>query len=296
MTLFSGAGVALVTPFKDGLVDYNCLGNLIDWQIDQGIDAIISCGTTGEASTLRDDEHVETVRFTVKRTKGKVPVIAGAGSNDTYHAVWMSKELEAVGADGLLLVTPYYNKCTQKGLIQHYTTIANSVSIPCILYSVPSRTGVNISPSTVAELSKHPNIIGIKEASGNMSQVVEIAKYASEDFAMYSGNDDMIVPLLSVGGIGTISTVANVIPKDTHDMIIAYLSGDVKMAMKMQLAMKSLIDAMFIEINPIPVKAALNMMGFIEKGYRLPLCEPDNKTLFQISSELKSYGLLKNNK
>lgn len=296
MTLFSGAGVALVTPFKEGLVDYDCLGQLIDWQINEDIDAIISCGTTGEASTLKDDEHVETVRFTVERSKGKVPVIAGAGSNDTDHAVWMSKKLEAAGADGLLLVTPYYNKCTQKGLIQHYSMIADSVNIPCILYSVASRTGVNITPSTVAELCKHPNIVGIKEASGNISQVVDIAKYVSEDFALYSGNDDMIVPLLSVGGIGAISTVANIIPKDTHDMISAYLSGDVRMAMEMQLAMKSLIDSMFIEVNPIPVKAALNMLGFIEKEYRLPLCEADNKTLFQISSELKAYGLSKNNK
>lgn len=293
MTLFSGAGVALVTPFKDGLVDYERLGALIDWQLDEGIDAIISCGTTGEASTLKDEEHVEAVRFTAERSKGKVPVIAGAGSNDTDHAVWMSKALEAAGADGLLLVTPYYNKCTQKGLIQHYTMIADSVNIPCILYSVASRTGVNITPATVAELSKHPNIVGIKEASGNMSQVVDIAKYISDDFALYSGNDDMIVPLLSVGSIGAISTVANIAPKDTHEMIHAYLTGDVKKAMKMQLAMKSLIDAMFIEVNPIPVKAALNMMGYIEREYRLPLCEPDNKTLFQISSELKSYGLMK---
>ena len=293
MTLFSGAGVALVTPFKDGLVDYERLGALIDWQIDEGIDAIISCGTTGEASTLKDDEHIEAVRFTAERSKGKIPVIAGAGSNDTDHAVWMSKALEAAGADGLLLVTPYYNKCTQKGLIQHYTMIADSVNIPCILYSVASRTGVNITPATVAELSKHPNIVGIKEASGNMSQVVEIAKYVSDDFALYSGNDDMIVPLLSVGSVGAISTVANIAPKDTHEMIHAYLTGDVKKAMKMQLSMKSLIDAMFIEVNPIPVKAALNMMGYIEREYRLPLCEPDNKTLFQISSELKSYGLMK---
>lgn len=293
MTLFSGAGVALVTPFKDGLVDYERLGALIDWQIDEGIDAIISCGTTGEASTLKDEEHVEAVRFTAERSKGKIPVIAGAGSNDTGHAVWMSKALEAAGADGLLLVTPYYNKCTQKGLIQHYTMIADSVNIPCILYSVASRTGVNITPATVAELSTHPNIVGIKEASGNMSQVVEIAKYISDDFALYSGNDDMIVPLLSVGSVGAISTVANIAPKDTHEMIHAYLTGDVKKAMKLQLSMKSLIDAMFIEVNPIPVKAALNMMGYVEREYRLPLCEPDNKTLFQISSELKSYGLMK---
>lgn len=279
MTLFKGAGVAIVTPFKDGEVDFPSLGQLIDWQISQEIDAIIICGTTGEASTLNDKEHIETVQYAVEIVNGRVPVIAGAGSNDTAHAVYMSKELEALGADGLLLVTPYYNKCTQKGLIQHYTKIADAVKIPIIVYSVASRTGVNISPSTVFELSKHPNIVGIKEASGNISQVVEIAKYIGEDFNLYSGNDDMIVPLLSVGGIGVISTVANIIPRDTHTMVMNYLSGDTKTASKQQLEMKHLIDAMFIEVNPIPVKAALNMMGKIELEYRLPLCPPELQLL-----------------
>lgn len=292
MTLFTGAGTAIVTPFKDGKVDYPGLDRLIDWQISLGIDAIIVCGTTGEASTLNDEEHIETVQYTVDKVNGRVPVIAGAGSNDTAHAVFMSKELQEKGADGLLLVTPYYNKCTQKGLIQHYTKIADSVNIPIILYSVAGRTGVNISPSTVFELAKHPNIVGIKEASGNISQVVEIARCIGDDFNLYSGNDDMIVPLLSVGGIGVISTVSNIIPKDTHDMVMKYLSGDTKGAGKLQLKMKHLIDAMFIEVNPIPVKAALNLMGMIELEYRLPLCPPDEKSMEIIRKELAAYGLI----
>lgn len=292
MTLFTGAGVAIVTPFRDGEVDFPCLGQLIDWQISQEIDAIIVCGTTGEASTLNDKEHIETVQYAVEKVNGRVPVIAGAGSNDTAHAIQMSTELEALGADGLLLVTPYYNKCTQKGLIQHYFKIADAVHIPIIVYSVASRTGVNISPSTVFELSKHPNIVGIKEASGNISQVVEIAKCVGDDFNLYSGNDDMIVPLLSVGGIGVISTIANIIPRDTHTMVMNYLSGDIKAAGKLQLDMKHLIDAMFIEVNPIPVKAALNLMGKIELEYRLPLCSPDEKSMETIRKELTAYGLI----
>ncbi len=292
MTLFTGAGVAIVTPFQDGKVDFPCLGQLIDWQISQEIDAIIVCGTTGEASTLNDKEHIETVQYAVEKVNGRIPVIAGAGSNDTAHAIYMSEELEASGVDGLLLVTPYYNKCTQKGLIQHYTKIADAVNIPIILYSVAGRTGVNISPSTVFELAKHPNIVGIKEASGNISQVVEIAKCISDDFALYSGNDDMIVPLLSVGGLGVISTVANIIPKDTHTMVMNYLLGDTKGAGRLQLEMKHLIDALFIEVNPIPVKAALNMMGKIKLEYRLPLCPPDEKSIEIIRKELIQYGLI----
>lgn len=292
MTLFTGAGTAIVTPFKDGAVDYSSLGQLIDWQISQEIDAIVVCGTTGEASTLNDKEHIETVQYTVEKVSGRVPVIAGAGSNDTAHAIFMSKELEALGADGLLQVTPYYNKCTQKGLIEHYTKIADSVNIPIILYSVAGRTGVNISPSTVFELAKHPRIAGIKEASGNISQVVEIARCVSKDFALYSGNDDMIVPLLSVGGVGVISTVSNIIPKDTHRMVMKYLDGDTKEASNMQLAMKHLIDAMFIEVNPIPIKAALALMGKVSMEYRLPLCPPDEKSMELIKKELALYGLV----
>ncbi len=292
MSLFTGAGVAIVTPFKNGKVDFPSLGQLIDWQISQEIDAIIVCGTTGEASTLNDKEHIETVQYAIEKVNGRVPVIAGAGSNDTAHAMYMSEELEASGADGLLLVTPYYNKCTQNGLIQHYTKIADGVNIPILLYSVPGRTGVNISPTTVYELAKHPNIAGIKEASGNISQVVEIAKYIDDDFALYSGNDDMVVPLLSVGGLGVISTVANVIPKDTHTMVMKFISGETTEAGKLQLKMKHLIDALFIEVNPIPAKAALYLMGKIELEYRLPLCPPEEKSMEFIRKELQAYGLL----
>ena len=293
MTLFKGAGVALVTPFSQGQVDYERLAGLLDWQVSSGIDAIVSCGTTGEASTLNDEEHINTVKFTAQAVNKKVPVIAGAGSNDTAHAVFMGQALEQAGADGLLVVTPYYNKCTQKGLMKHYEKIADSVDIPIILYSVPGRTGVNISPSSVKELAQHPNIRGIKEASGNMSQVVEIARYISDDFALYSGNDDMIVPLLSVGSVGAISTVANVAPSDTSRMIHKYLDGDTREAMEMQLAMKPLMDAMFVEVNPIPVKAALSMMDKIRPEYRLPLCEADNLSLYEIMTQLKDYGLIK---
>lgn len=292
VTLFKGAGVALVTPFSQGQVDYPRLAGLLDWQVFSGIDSVVICGTTGEASTLNDEEHIATVKFTVDTVKNKVPVIAGAGSNDTAHAIFMAQALENEGVDGLLLVTPYYNKCTQKGLIKHYEKIADSVNVPIILYSVPSRTGVNISPSSVKELCQHPNICGIKEASGNMSQVVEIARYVSEDFALYSGNDDMIVPLLSVGGVGAISTVANIAPSDTSRMIHRYLSGDTRGAMKMQLAMKPLIDAMFLEVNPIPVKAALSMMDKIKPEYRMPLCEAENLSLYEIMTQMKEYGLI----
>ena len=288
MTLFKGAGVAVVTPFSDGKIDFPSLARLIDWQIEQGIDAIISCGTTGEASTLNDKEHIETVAFTVKHVDGRVPVIGGSGSNDTAHAVYMSKELENTGVDGLLIVTPYYNKCTQKGLIEHFKIIADSVKIPVILYSVSSRTGVNISPSSVFELAQHPNIKGIKEASGDIAQVVEIARCVSDDFALYSGNDEMIVPLLSVGGAGCISTTANIMPKETHEMVMAYLDGDTEKAKELQLKLKPLIDAMFMEVNPIPVKAALNMMGYIKDEYRLPLCKADNKTLYEIICQLRN--------
>jgi 4-hydroxy-tetrahydrodipicolinate synthase len=291
MALFTGAGTALVTPFVHGEVDYQSMGQLIDWQIEQGIGALIICGTTGEASTLTDKEHIETVRYAVNRADRKVPVIGGAGSNDTKHAIDMSLELEEAGVDGLLLVTPYYNKCTKKGLVAHYNAIADQVETPIILYSVPSRTGVNISPDSVRELRDHPNIVAIKEASGNISQVVEIAAYADDDFALYSGNDDMIIPVLSVGGIGAISTVANIIPSDVHKMATSYLENKDGNAAKMQLSMKPLIDAMFCEVNPIPIKAALSIMGKIRMEYRQPLCDPDPESLKTIRRELQAYGL-----
>jgi len=292
MTLFKGAGVALVTPFENGLVDFKRMAGLIDWQITSGIDAIISCGTTGEASTLNDKEHLETVKFTMEIADKRVPVIAGAGSNDTSHAVYMAQELEEMGVDGLLIVTPYYNKCTEKGLIRHYEKIADSVNTPLILYSVPGRTGVNISPSVVKELAPHPNIAGIKEASGNIAQVVEISRYVSDDFAIYSGNDEMVVPILSMGGSGVISTVANIAPSDTSKMVHSWLQGDIETSRKIQLAMKPLIDALFAEVNPIPVKAALSMMNKIKSEYRLPLCEAGSKTLYDLMNQMKDYGLI----
>jgi 4-hydroxy-tetrahydrodipicolinate synthase len=252
----------------------------------------VICGTTGEASTLNDVEHIETVRYAIKKAAGRVPVIAGAGSNDTRHAIDMSMALEAEGADGLLLVTPYYNRCTDKGLIIHYTAIADRVNIPIILYSVPARTGVNISPFVVSELCNHPNIVGIKEASGNMAQVVEIAKYVDEDFALYSGNDEIIVPIMAMGGLGAISVLSNIVPKQTHDMIVDFLNGDIISAMKAQLSLKSLIDALFCEVNPIPVKAALYLMGMIELEYRLPLCPPQSKSLDVIKNQMTACGLL----
>lgn len=293
MSLFKGAGVAIVTPFDaDNKINFPKLQELIDWQIAEKTDAIIICGTTGEAPTLRDEEHMEAIKFAVKAVGGRVPVIAGTGSNDTQHAVEMSQYAESVGADALLLVTPYYNKATQPGLIRHFTTIADSVSIPMILYSVPSRTSVNIDPQTVLTLSKHPNIQGIKEASGNIAQVVEIARLIPDDFYLYSGNDDMIVPLLSVGGHGVISVLSNVMPRQTHDMVMAYLEGDYAKAVKLQLGLKPLVNALFCEVNPIPVKTALNLMGKEVGPLRGPLYEMEPKNVEFLKNELKAAGLI----
>lgn len=293
MAIFRGAGVAIVTPFKaDGSVDFDNYGQLIEWQIAEGTDAIISCGTTGEASTMTDEEQIETVAYCVDKVKGRVPVIAGAGSNDTNHGINLSREIEKIGADALLQVTPYYNKATQKGLIQHYTAIADSVNIPMILYSVPGRTGVNIKPPTVLELSKHPNIVAIKEASGNISQCAEIARLVPEDFAIYSGNDDMVTPLLALGGDGVISVLSNVAPKATHDMVQKFFDGDIRGAIEIQLKAKPLIDALFAEVNPIPVKAALDIMGRSKMNFRLPLCEPEESTMKLLEKELKAFGIL----
>lgn len=292
MSLFKGSGVAIVTPFKNGKIDFNKLGDLLNWHVEQGTDAIIICGTTGEASTLSDEEHKEAIKYTVEKINGRIPVVAGTGSNDTAYAVQMSQYAEAVGADALLLVTPYYNKATQKGLIAHFTIIANSVSIPIILYNVPSRTGVNILPSTIAELAKHQNIKGIKEASGIISQVAEIARLVPDDFYIYSGNDDMIVPLMSLKGSGVISVVANIAPKDTHEMVRKYLDGDVKGSCELQLDMKPLIDALFIEVNPIPVKAAMKLMNLLDGEIRLPLTEMSDEALSVLEKRMKEYGLI----
>lgn len=291
MSLFKGSGVALVTPFKDGRIDYDALEKLIEWQIESGTDALITCGTTGEASTLSDVEKLSLIEFTVQKARGRVPVIAGAGTNDTSRSMYLAKEIQYSGADGLLLVTPYYNKSTQTGLVSHYTMIADYTDLPIILYSVKSRTGLNIEPETVKALSAHPNIVGIKEASGDISQICRIAALCGKDFELYSGNDDQTIPIMSVGGIGCISTAANVIPKEYHQMTTDFLKGRYKSAAKMQLKMLPLIGALFAEVNPIPVKAALNMMGFIQKEYRMPLTEPSNETLYSLFEELNQYGI-----
>ncbi len=292
MSIFEGAGVAIVTPFKDGKIDFDNYGELIEWQIAEGTDAIISCGTTGEASTMTDEEQISVVKYCVDKVGGRVPVIAGAGSNDTAHGVELSKELEQVGADALLHVTPYYNKCTQKGYIEHMKAMAEAVSIPIILYSVKGRTGFNIQPATAAKLAEIPNIVAIKEASGDIVQCEEIRRLCPDDFDIYSGNDDIIVPLLSIGSKGVISVLSNVAPKDTSEMVHKYLDGDVKGSMELQLKALPLIRALFAEVNPIPVKAALALMGKSGMEYRLPLCEPEDATIELLRKELTAYGIL----
>lgn len=292
MALFKGSGVAIVTPFKNNQVDFEKLGELLEWHIMEKTDAIIICGTTGEAATMTDDEKINTIKFTVDRINKRIPVIAGTGSNNTQHTIEMSKKVEEIGVDGLLIVNPYYNKSTQKGLIVHYNTIADKVNIPIIVYNVPGRTGFNISPDTLAELSKHPNIRGVKEASGNISQVAEIARLCPDNFAIYSGNDDMVVPLLSLGGIGVISVVANILPKDTHDMVLSYLEGNIEKARKLQLKMKPLIDSLFIEANPIPIKKAMNLLGMDVGELRLPLVEMSEEASKVLIKELKNYNML----
>ena len=292
LSLFKGCATALITPFKDGKIDYVSMGKIIENQIKEGVDALVVCGTTGEASTLSDKEKFQLVKFTVDLVKNRVPVIAGAGSNDTKHAIDLSKEMEQSGANGLLIVTPYYNKCSEKGLITHYEKIADSVEIPIVMYSVPSRTGVNIKPSTVNILSKHPNIVGIKEASGNISQICEIASYISDEFDLYSGNDDQTIPIMSLGGVGCISTVSNIIPRRFTKMIHDYLDGNYIDAGSEQVVLKPLIDSLFEEVNPGPVKAAMNMLGHCNLEYRLPMCVPTNKTQFLIYDALEEFGLI----
>ena len=294
MSIFTGAGTALVTPMNaDGSVNFPKMKELIEFQIANSIDALIICGTTGEASTMSDDVQVECVRFAKEVAAGRCPIIAGAGSNDTAHCIELAQACEKAGADGVLLVTPYYNKATQKGLILHYTAIANAINIPIILYNVPGRTGCNLAPKTVYELSKVENIVAVKEASGNLSQVAEIAALCGPDFDIYSGNDDQILPVLSLGGKGVISVLSNVAPKETHDMVMNYLNGDTKSATKLQLDAIELIGALFCEVNPIPVKAALNLMGYEVGSCKLPLCDMEPKNLETLRTAMTNYGLLK---
>nr|WP_317333878.1 4-hydroxy-tetrahydrodipicolinate synthase [uncultured Romboutsia sp.] len=289
--LFEGSGVALVTPFKDGKVNYEKMGELIEWHIANKTDAIIVCGTTGESATMTDEERKTTIKFVADKVNKRIPVIAGSGSNNTAYSIELSKYCQSVGVDGLLIVTPYYNKSTQDGLIKHYTTIANSVDLPIILYNVPGRTGVNIKPSTVERLSKVENIVAIKEASGDISQVAEIARLCGGDFTIYSGNDDQIVPILSLGGSGVISVLANVLPKETHDIVEKYLSGDVQESRKLQLSVNELVSSLFIEVNPIPVKAAMNLMGMEAGELRLPLIDISKQNLEILRNNMMKYGI-----
>ncbi|MBR5271403.1 MAG: 4-hydroxy-tetrahydrodipicolinate synthase [Clostridia bacterium] len=288
---FTGSGVAIVTPFDGYKTNYDALGELIEFHIQNNTDSIIICGTTGEASTMPDAEHLAAIEYTVKKVNGRIPVIAGTGSNETAHAIELSKKAEELGADALLVVTPYYNKASQKGLVAHFSAIANSVSIPIILYNVPSRTGVNIPIPVLKELSKLENIVAIKEASGNISYTAKVAAEVP-DLYIYSGNDDMIVPVMSLGGKGVISVLANVMPRETHDMCQYYLDGENEKATKLQLELLDLVDNLFIEVNPIPVKTALNLMGKNVGNLRLPLCEMEDKNLASLKACMQKHGLI----
>ena len=294
MSIFTGAGVAIVTPMhEDETVNYEKLEQLLEEQIAAGTDAVIICGTTGESSTLSHREHVDVIRFTVEKVANRIPVIAGTGSNATSEAIYLSTEAEKAGADALLLVTPYYNKATQKGLIRHFTRIAQSVHIPVILYNVPSRTGCNILPETVVYLVDHvENIVGIKEASGNISQVAKLMSLAGDRVELYSGNDDQVVPLLALGGRGVISVLSNVAPALTHEMVASWMEGDTARSRRIQLEMIELIDALFCEVNPIPVKTAMNMMGMEVGPLRGPLCEMEEKNAERLRKALTGAGLL----
>ena len=295
MAVFTGSAVAIITPFyENGDVNFEELGRLIDFQIENGSDAIVICGTTGEASTLTHEEHLDCIRYAVEKTAGRVPVIAGTGSNCTRTAIYLSQEAEKYGADALLVVTPYYNKATQKGLKQHFAAVANSVSIPVILYNVPSRTGCNILPETMVEMAKEvDNIVGIKEASGNVGQVTQLATLADGCIDIYSGNDDQVVPLMALGGKGVISVLANVAPRQSHDIVASYLAGDVEKSLKEQLRLLPLIDALFCEVNPIPVKKAVSMLGFAAGPLRMPLTEIEPEHEKRLRQAMVDAGILK---
>lgn len=290
--LFKGCATAIATPFTETGVNFDEFGKLIDFQISEGIDALVVCGTTGESATMTDTERKETMKFAVDRVAKRVPVILGTGSNCTKNVIELTKYAELIGADGALVVTPFYNKTTQDGLIKHYEAIASSTTLPIIVYSVPSRTGVNVTPNTCLELSKIPNIVGIKEASGNLSQVAEIAALCGDNLHIYSGNDDQVLPTLSLGGKGVISVISNIAPKKFTTMVHDFFNGDIEKATKVQLESIELINALFIEVNPIPVKSALNMIGYNFGIPRLPLVELSNKNKLILENALKNYGLL----
>jgi len=288
--LFIGSCVALITPFTEDGVDYGKLEELIEWQISEGTDAILICGTTGEASTMPDEEHMEVLRFAAERIKNRVHIMMGAGSNDTRHAIKLSQYCESIGADSILTVTPYYNKTTQEGLYQHFKAIAESVNIPVVLYNVPSRTNLNINPSTLKRLSAIPNIVAVKEC--NLLQVEETAYLCGDELVQYSGEDGNVVPLLAMGGMGVISVAANIIPADMHKMVMAFMDGDLETARKMQIRMEPLVKALFCETNPIPVKAAMNLMGMNVGRCRLPLVDISPQGLETLKKAMKEYGLI----
>lgn len=290
MSIFTGSGVAIVTPFNENGVDFKKLEELLNWHIEENTDAIVICGTTGEASTMSETERKETIKFTVEVVNGRVPVVAGTGSNNTASSIEMSKWAESVGVDGLLVISPYYNKTTQLGCIKHFEAIATSVSTPIIVYNVPSRTGVNILPATLAEITKLPNIVAVKEASGDIGQIAQIARLCP-NLDILSGNDDQIVPIMSLGGKGVISVVANILPRETHDICAKYLSGDTSGALKLQLEMLPLINSLFIECNPIPIKEALNMTGRNVGSLRLPLVNMSESNKEILAKAIKDYGI-----
>ena len=293
-TIFTGAGVAIVTPMNpDESINFDRLGQIIDNQIENGTDAIVICGTTGESATMTDQEHVDCIEYAVKRVNGRVPVIAGAGSNHTSYAVWMSKEAKRVGADALLHVTPYYNKTSQTGLIRHFNAVADATDLPIILYNVPSRTGVNITPATYRELAKHPNIVAAKEASGNISQIAQIAQACGDELDLYSGNDDQIVPLLSLGAKGVISVLSNIMPRETHDICRLFFEGKIAESRALQLKLLPLINALFSDVNPIPVKEAMNMMGWECGECRLPLVSMQPQAKEHLRVLMQEQGLVK---
>lgn len=289
--IFEGAATALVTPLTENGIDYEAFGKLIDWQIEKGIAALVICGTTGEASTLNDEEHIGAIAYAAKRINKRVPLIAGTGSNDTPHAIKLAVLAEKAGADALLVVTPYYNKTSQRGLIRYYTDIADSVSIPIILYNVPSRTGVNIEPATFAALADHPNIVAIKEANGNLSKIVETMSLVKGKLDLYSGNDDQIVPLMSLGACGVISVLSNLLPTETNELCMSFLRGEVGKSTTMQFQYLKLINALFSDVNPIPVKAAMSAMGFCENYLRAPLITMEETAKEKLLSAMREQGI-----
>lgn len=292
--IFTGAGVAIITPFtKEGKVNYPALKTILEYQIAHGTDAIVICGTTGESATLSHEEHTEAIRFTVETVAHRIPVIAGTGSNDTAYALHLSNEAEKIGVDGLLMVTPYYNKASQAGLIKHYTYLADRVSTPIIIYNVPSRTGYDVKPETYAELSKHKMIYAAKEASGNISSIAKTISLCEKDFTIYSGNDDQITAIMSLGGKGVISVLSNVAPQVAHDIAASALAGDFEQSRKLQIEYLQLCNALFMDVNPIPVKQAMNMMGFDAGPLRMPLCEMNEANTAKLKAVMEKYGLIK---